>query len=115
MGAFYWDNNDDSASENPYGFTLQGGVFVSDEVELVARYEYGDADTSAATNDFSTLTFGANWYLAQNTAKLGFNFGYAFDGIGATWGGDASGNNWLADGAGEDGQWMLQAQMSFSF
>jgi hypothetical protein len=114
MGAFYWDNNDDSASENPYGFTLQGGVFVSDEVELVARYEYGDADTSAATNDFSTLTFGANWYLAQNTAKLGFNFGYAFDGIGL-WEEPASGNNWLADGAGEDGQWMLQAQMSFSF
>jgi len=114
MGAFYWDNNDDSASENPYGFTLQGGVFVSDDVELVARYEYGDADTSFTTNDFSTLTFGANWYLAQNTAKLGFNFGYAFDGIGL-WEEPASGNNWLADGAGEDGQWMLQAQMSFSF
>ena len=122
MGAFYWDNNDDAAApagENPWGFTLQGGVFVSDDVELVARYEYGDADTAFATNDFSTLTFGANWYLAQNTAKLGFNFGYAFDGIGL-WNSEeagfaASGNNWLDDAAGEDGQWMLQAQMSFSF
>ncbi|MEY2794769.1 MAG: hypothetical protein RIR10_485 [Planctomycetota bacterium] len=114
MGAFYWDNNDDSVSENPYGFTLQGGVFVSDDVELVARYEYGDLDTNLDSNDFSTLTFGANWYMAQNTAKLGFNFGYAFDGIGI-WEFPASGNNWLADGAGEDGQWMLQAQMSFSF
>ena len=117
MGAFYWDNNDDAplGAENPYGFTLQGGVFVSDDIELVARYEYGDADTSLDSNDFSTLTFGANWYLAQNTAKLGFNFGYAFDGIGLIWEGAASGNNWLADGTGEDGQWMLQAQMSFSF
>jgi hypothetical protein len=114
MGAFYWDNNDDSVSENPYGFTLQGGVFVSDDVELVARYEYGDLDTNLDTNDFSALTFGANWYMAQNTAKLGVNFGYAFDGIGI-WESPASGNNWLADGAGEDGQWMLQAQMSFSF
>jgi hypothetical protein len=116
MGAFYWDNNDDApgGAENPYGFTLQGGVFVSDDVELVARYEYGDADTNLDSNDFSTLTFGANWYMAQNTAKLGFNFGYAFDGIGI-WEFPASGNNWLADGAGEDGQWMLQAQMSFSF
>ncbi len=116
MGAFYWDNNDDApgGAENPYGFTLQGGVFVSDDVELVARYEYGDADTNLNSNDFSTLTFGANWYMAQNTAKLGFNFGYAFDGIGL-WEFPASGNNWLADGAGEDGQWMLQAQMSFSF
>jgi len=115
MGAFYWDNNDDAApaGENPWGFTLQGGVFVSDDVELVARYEYGDPDTD--TNDFSALTFGANWYLAQNTAKFGFNFGYAFDGIGGIWETPASGNNWLADGTGEDGQWMLQAQMSFSF
>jgi len=115
MGAFYWDNNDDAApaGENPWGFTLQGGVFVSDDVELVARYEYGDPD--ADTNDFSALTFGANWYLAQNTAKFGFNFGYAFDGIGGIWETPASGNNWLADGTGEDGQWMLQAQMSFSF
>jgi hypothetical protein len=114
MGAFYWDNNDDAVSENPYGFTLQGGVFVSDDVELVARYEYGDLDTNLDSNDFSTLTFGANWYMAQNTAKLGFNFGYAFDGIGI-WEFPASGNNWLADGTDEDGQWMLQAQMSFSF
>jgi len=117
MGAFYWDNLDDNAvgGENPYGFTLQGGVFVSDDWELVARYEYGDADTDADDNDFSTLTFGANWYMAQNTAKLGLNFGYAFDQIGDTWGGAAAGNNWLGDAAGEDGQWMLQAQMSFSF
>ena len=116
MGAFYWDNNEDApgGAENPYGFTLQGGVFVSDDVELVARYEYGDLDTNLDSNDFSTLTFGANWYMAQNTAKLGVNFGYAFDGIGI-WEFPASGNNWLADGTGEDGQWMLQAQMSFSF
>ncbi|MDI9403079.1 MAG: porin [Limnohabitans sp.] len=115
MGAFYWDQNDDVATnENPYGFTLQGGVFVSDDMELVARYEYGDQDTTATTNDWSTMTLGANWYLAKNTAKAGFNFGYAFDSIGA-WAGAAAGNNWLADNAGEDGQWLIQAQMSFSF
>jgi len=116
MGAFYWDNLDDNAAgaENPYGFTLQGGVFVSDDWELVARFEYGDADTGLDTNDWSTLTFGANWYMAQNTAKLGVNFGYAFDEIGL-WGAEAAGNNWLEDAAGEDGQWLLQAQMSFSF
>jgi hypothetical protein len=115
MGAFYWDNNEDVVTnENPYGFTLQGGVFVSDDIELVARYEYGDLDTTLLTNDWSTMTLGANWYLAKNTAKLGFDFGYAFDSIGA-WAGAASGNNWLADNAGEDGQWLIQAQMSFSF
>ncbi len=115
MGAFYWDNVDNGTSENPYGFTVQGGLFVSDDVELVARYEFGDADSAALDNEFSTATIGANWYLAQNTAKFGANFGYAFDGIGNTWGFAASGNNWLQDTAGEDGQWMVQAQLSFSF
>jgi hypothetical protein len=118
MGAFYWDNNDGvvaPAGENPWGFTLQGGVFVSDDVEVIARYEMGDADGSAADNDFSAMTLGANWYMAKNTAKMGFNFGYAFDTIGSTWGTAASGNNWLTDAANEDGQWMIQAQMSFSF
>ena len=117
MGAFYWDNVDDApggVGENPWGFTLQGGFFASDDVEIVARYEFGDQDTAAATNDFSALTLGANWYLAQNTAKFGFNFGYAFDGI-QNWAAPASGNNWLFDANGEDGQWMLQAQLSFSF
>jgi hypothetical protein len=27
----------------------------------------------------------------------------------------AQGNNWLEDAAGEDGQWMIQGQLSFSF
>jgi len=116
MGAFYWDNVDNATvGQNPYGFTLQGGFFVSDDIELVARYEFGDADTNLTDNDFSTLTLGANWYLAQNTAKFGFDIGYAFDGIGNTWGFASSGNNWLQDAANEDGQWMLQAQLSFSF
>jgi len=120
MGAFYWDNNDDVApdsgpGENPWGATLQGGVFVSDDWEIVARFEYGDADSSADDPDFSTVTFGTNWYIAQNTAKLGLDFGYAFDGIGSIWGFSASGNNWLEDTDGEDGQWMIQAQLSFSF
>jgi len=117
MGAFYWDNVDDApggVGENPWGFTLQGGFFASDDVEIVARYEFGDLDTAAATNDFSALTLGANWYMAQNTAKFGFNFGYAFDSI-QDWSFPASGNNWLQDANGEDGQWMLQAQLSFSF
>jgi len=117
MGAFFWNNLDNApgGAENPYGFTIGGGVFVTDEIEIVARYEYGNADSTAADNDFSAATLGANWYLAKNTAKMGLNFGYAFDGIGATWGTAASGNNWLTDSGTEDGQWMIQAQLSFSF
>ena len=115
FGAFYWDNVDDGSNTfNPYGFTVQGGVFVADDVEIIARYEFGSMD-SGASEEFSALTFGANWYLAQNTAKFGANFGYAFDAISDAWETAGAGNNWLADDSAEDGQWMIQAQLSFSF
>ena len=116
MGAFYWDNVDsDAGTSNPFGFTAQGGVFVSDDVEIIGRYEYGDLDTVGSGSDFSALTLGANWYVAKNQAKLGVNFGYAFDGVSGAWAGAASGNNLLQDANGEDGQWLIQAQLSFSF
>ena len=116
MGAFFWDNVDsDFGTSNPFGFTVQGGVFVSDDVEIVGRYEYGDLDTVGSGSDFSALTLGANWYVAKNQAKLGVNFGYAFDGVSGAWANAAEGNNLLEDADGEDGQWLIQAQLSFSF
>lgn len=117
--AFFRDLNDDTtAGRNPWGFTAGAGVFVTPnkDVEVVGRFEYGKADDkSLSDNRFMAMTLGANWYLAKNNAKLGVNFGYAFDEIGATWGGAAAANNWLSDSAGNDGQWMVQAQMSVSF
>lgn len=115
-GAFFWSDNGNTTpalGENPWGFTIGGGVFVTDEVEIVARYEYGKTDTTIE-DKFSAVTLGANWYLAKNTAKVGFNFGYSTERINA-WSSAAAANNWLSDAANKDGQWLVQAQMSFSF
>ncbi len=122
MAAFYWDNEDDGFDTiNPYGYTLQGGVFVTDNCELVVRYEFASWDEAGDT-DFSALTIGGNHYFARNTAKLGVNFGYAFDTVSIYWWEHgAAGNNWLPDTdsdgfpTDEDGQWMIQGQLSFSF
>ena len=76
--------NAQGTGQNPIGFELGGGVFVADEIELVARYEYGDLDgqaTSITNNTFSAVTAGANWYFSRNRAKLQGSFGYAFDPI----------------------------------
>ena len=90
-------------------------MFVSDDVEIIGRYEYGDLDTVGSGSDFSALTLGANWYVAKNQAKLGVNFGYAFDSVTGLWAVAADCNNLLEEDAGEDGQWLIQAQLSFSF
>jgi len=101
---------------NPSGFTVSGGVFVTDEFELVARYEWSDLDIDfGGAQNYAALTFGGNWYMARNTAKLSADFGYAFDSISGIYAFEGRSNNWVEDAAGNDGQWMIRTQLSFSF
>lgn len=101
------------ATANQFGFVLQGGFFISDTVELTARYEYGDADSNP--NDitpvlntlngngysiFEAVTVGANWYIAKQRVKVSTDLGYAFDGVGAF---ANAGNGFLADGTSSTG------------
>jgi hypothetical protein len=106
IAAAYFMNDDDAGGEIN-AFTVSGGVFVADDIELVARFENIDVDGGPELN---TLTGGGNWYFAKNTAKLGVEFGYAFDAI---FTGDATYANWVEST--DDGQWVLRGQMSFSF
>jgi hypothetical protein len=106
--AFYWTDVD-GFNNNPWGFTVGGGFFVSDEIELVARWESFDDD---AGTDINTLTVGGNWYLAKNTAKFQADFGYAFDALTLP-GGLIANNNWVPST--DDGEWVIRGQLSFSF
>ena len=113
LGAAFFYVDDDAGTE-VQAFTVSGGVFVSDDIELVARFENLDVDNGPELNN---LTGGANWYFAKNTAKLGLELGYAFDAIpdlSPAFGFDpATYANWTAST--DDGQWVLRGQMSFSF
>ncbi len=123
------DPNDAAfATADQFGFVIQGGVFVSDTVELTARYEYGDADSNP--NDiapvvgttinangysiFSAATVGMNWYIAKQRVKIAADLGYAFDGVGAF---ANAGNGFLADGTtstgafDENGQILARVQL----
>lgn len=106
--AAYYMNDADDGSNEANGFTLTGGVFVTDDFEVAARYE--NASDLFAT-DYNTVTFNGNWYLAKNAAKLGLAFGYAFDSIADT---DGSYAGWVG-GANSDGEWLIQGQLSFNF
>jgi hypothetical protein len=91
-------------------------VFVSDDWELVARYEGSSVDVNfGGAEDFSALTVGGNCYLSRNQSKFSVDFGYAFDAVSAIYAPYAISNNWIEDPAGEDGQWLIRTQLSFSF
>ncbi len=118
----------ESDAMDQFGEVVQGGYFLSNEVEVFARYELGNTDTDKfriAETDAqleldSTLTAGFNFFFGGNKdVKLSTDFGYAFDSIGDF---NSSGADWLQDGTattGEghsnDGQWVFRTQLQLLF
>lgn len=94
-----------------FGVVIQGGVFVTDEWELFARYVWGDADFEAP--DLSVLTLGVNRYFEGHDLKFTADFGYGFNEVGRFW--SSSGAGWRTDRAGEDGQIVVRTQMQVVF
>jgi len=105
--AAYYMSDADDGSADANGFTLAGGVFVTDDFEVALRYENA---SDLFANDFNTLEIGGNWYVSKNSAKVGLALGYAFDQIPA----GLESTGWIDSGA-DDGEWYLQAQLSFCF
>ena len=70
-------NGDGPAGDSdPFGFVLQGGVFMTDDWELFARYDFTDGD---ALDDYSEITFGVNYYMHKQAAKFTFDVVWALD------------------------------------
>jgi hypothetical protein len=113
-----------------FGFLVQGGFFVIDELELFARYEYGDSDgdqyrvtansRNAELERLSVVTVGVNFYpmgSANKDLKWTTDIGFALDPVGDF---ASSGTNWLQDvtpanGTTEDGQWVVRSQIQLLF
>ncbi len=116
-------------TQESWGWVVQGGALLADDFELFARYELGHINDGATNNilttgglpkdELSALTVGFNWFM-NNNVKLSMDWGYAFDPV--TDGGTAptsadyttSGTGWR-DSNGEDGEWMLRAQLQLIF
>ena len=97
LGNTFYSRPDGAAPVNSYGAVVQGGYFVSEDVELAARWEWlnvsgGTTDINAAGPDrgrasainaqhFSIYTVGANYYISKNAIKLNGDVGYVVGGI----------------------------------
>ena len=110
--------DDSSGSLDQYAFVVQGGYFLTEDLELYARYEWGDDD--ASSDDLHIITVGVNHYFARHRLKWSADVGFAIDGVGATWGSGQLGSGggmagWRTDAPGEDGQIVLRTQMQIVF
>jgi len=103
-----------------YAFVVQGNVFVSDDLELMGRYEWGDLDV-AGVDDLSILTFGFSKYFAGHQVKLTTDVGYSFnalqrvDWMGNTFGWPADFHGYRPDADDADGQVVVRSQMQLLF
>ncbi|MEQ8770553.1 MAG: porin [Phycisphaerales bacterium] len=83
FAALAWQRTDSAAGDfDDLGVLVQGGVFVTDIVELFARYDVILADDDrTADSDFHTLTAGLNWYLIPESqaAKVTLDVQYFLD------------------------------------
>ena len=108
------DNDGLGVSRTEYGVLVQGGVFVTDEWELIGRFEWGDLDGAGGTqDDLSILTLGATRYWNKHGLKWTTDVGYGFDEVSAVWGG--AGRGWRGDAVDEDGQLVFRSQLQLLF
>ncbi|MCA9290762.1 MAG: hypothetical protein KDA25_06515 [Phycisphaerales bacterium] len=101
---------DGAADSDQFGVVVQGGVYLSEALEVFARYEWGDDDSSA--DDLSVITVGLNQHY-NTYLKASVDFGYALNEVTGSWDSDSAG--WRTDGAGQDGQFVARAQIQLLF
>lgn len=76
-------DEDNNPTIDLFGWSLEGGAFISDQTELFARIEQiiADDDLMLSDDDFLFLRAGINHFLIPESqaARLSFDVGYAFD------------------------------------
>jgi hypothetical protein len=120
---------------NSYGIVLQGGYFITDAIELFARWEWmstqnttGAGGTTVATDNISTNsatnafvnnigTLGANWYMSKNV-KMTTDFGVSWNPVtfqNGLFGQNIAGADYRTEGANGGGQIVFRTQLQLLF
>ena len=116
---------------NSYGVVVQGGYFITDAIELFARWEWmstADGDNNAAT-DFVYVnsansafvnnigTIGGNWYISKNV-KFTTDFGVSWNPVifqQGLFGQNIAGADYRTEGSSGGGQLVFRSQLQLLF
>lgn len=102
-------------SSDGLGFSAQVGFMLTEDFELVGRWEYGDISDLGPivpNNTQNNLTVGANFYFARNRAKWQTDFTYAIDGLDIF---AVPANGFYPDAADSDGQIVFRTGFTVNF
>ena len=111
---------DGGADGHDYGLLIQGGVFVSEDTELYARYGHifldDDAVAPGNSDESAEFAFGMNHYFEGHNAKFSADIVYYLDDSTAGIGGGLAGNTNVGRlGDNDDGEVSFRAQMQLAF
>jgi hypothetical protein len=116
-----------------YGVTVQGGFFLNDNLEMVARYEglwvtNGVANAvvpnALNTQTLNIVTVGLNHYFNKNQCKMTLDVGYAFNTVmfaSGLYGDNIGGADWRSTlnaataAGGGDGEVVVRSQLQLLF
>jgi hypothetical protein len=105
-------------SFDQFGVVVQGGLFIVNDWEVFARYEWGDDDIAA--RNLSVITAGVNHYVAAHQLKWTTDVGFGLRPVSSTWGdgliGDGGGPvGWRTDAADRERQIVIRTQFQLAF
>ncbi|MCP4834502.1 MAG: hypothetical protein GY895_07005 [Phycisphaera sp.] len=108
-------------TNNPFGVTVQGGYFVSEDVEVFGRYEYMNYDLDNQPIDevgkYDGITVGANWFV-NSAVKVSLDWSINFASLDNSSPNSAFVSNsagFRPDKPGETNQWAFRAQLQLLF
>lgn len=102
---------EDGRDYDRVGLVVQSAVFLTEMLDLFARYEW--ADSGDGERRLSLLTVGTNTYFARHNAKLTVDAGFAFGPVSRVWDRERAG--WFRDRVNDPGQIVLRAQIQFAY
>jgi predicted porin len=122
FASFVWENSSrpgaGGGNANPWGFNVQAGYFLNDDIEVFGRYDYangfdygGNGYEGESTN-LSVITVGVNYFLSDNV-RLTADFGWSFNDIGALFGNATSTGFAPAENIGN--QYAIRTQLQLTF
>lgn len=119
-GAFVWSDVDFGVAGldavNGWGLVVQGGVYVTEQAEIFARYEWGDPDVDGV-EDLSIITAGLNYYFSGHNAKWTTDVGFAIDEVQSIgpFGSPSNITGYRFDAPDDDGQFVIRTQLQILF
>lgn len=95
-----------------YGMLAQVGYFVTDDIEVFSRYEWGELN-AAGEDQLSIITTGATYFVRKHQLKMSVDVGYSLNRVTDGW--DVATYGWLIDAAGKKGQILVRTQIQLLF